>query len=197
MSKFKNIDFYTDGIRKKNKLESLYFPTTNNNVINSSIFVFRQFRNLFFKKRTYLFLILCLIGTSNIFAQDSDGDGVLDINDLCNGDPFITVNSYGCDFPANCDAIEPATLAPSPSGLNTDTLYATLYILTDSVGVIQDTSSIASFSAITAGKYMFVALNYQDDATLSLVVGNQLNTITADCFTFSNAIVYRLSLIHI
>ncbi|MEM8907920.1 MAG: SprB repeat-containing protein, partial [Bacteroidota bacterium] len=127
-------------------------------------------------------------------AQDCDNDLVLDVNDWCPCDlGFVTVNTYGCDFPAVCDFIEPADLLPGVASLNSNPGYITRYVLTDSAGLIISTSAAPGFSNINAGKYMVLAIDYQDDGSIAnLSGGNALNTVTANCFEWSDALTYRI-----
>jgi len=152
---------------------------------------------LIFKKNNFysiIFFLFAFLPNNSIFSQDCDSDGVLNVDDLCECDlPLGAVNEYGCEFPINCDLIEPADLNFTPSGLNGTAGYITLYILTDSVGIILDTSSAPGFSAVGDGKYIIVAIDYEDDASLAnLVINDSLKHVTANCYELSNAVTYRI-----
>ncbi|MFT7603393.1 MAG: hypothetical protein ACI8VT_000960, partial [Saprospiraceae bacterium] len=126
---------------------------------------------------------------------DCDSDGVSDTLDLCICDPLLlgSLNGYGCGFPDSCAYTIVDTITFDTSGVNYTAGFVTIYIMTDSVGEIVDTSYTPSFSSLSVGKFMIVAINFEDDASITnLAIGNDLNTVTANCFDLSNALTYKV-----
>ncbi|MFK7808687.1 MAG: LamG-like jellyroll fold domain-containing protein, partial [Saprospiraceae bacterium] len=97
------------------------------------------------------------------------------------------------DFPAICDTIETATISFDTAGMNTNSGYVTIFVLADSAGVITDTSSTPQFNNVSAGKYLVLALDYVDDASLAnFAVGDSIQEATANCLEWSQALAYRI-----
>jgi hypothetical protein len=139
-----------------------------------------------------LILIFSAFSFSTVSAQDADSDGVLDGVDWCPTQGGI-VNALGCPFPTVCDTIETAIISFDTFGLNPTIGYKTIYILADSVGLIADTSSAPQFINVMAGKYMVVAMNYIDDASLAnFAIADTITEATANCLEWSVPLTYRI-----
>ncbi|MEM6964782.1 MAG: discoidin domain-containing protein, partial [Bacteroidota bacterium] len=128
-------------------------------------------------------------------CTDCDSDGVADNVDLCYCDMTVlgALNGYGCGFPDSCAFKVIDTLVIDTAGVNYLAGYITVYILTDSVGEIVDTSLVPEFTDLVPGKFMVVALDYEDDGSITnLAIGNDLNTVTANCYEISNAMTLKV-----
>jgi len=128
-------------------------------------------------------------------CTDCDSDGVADNADYCFCDAslLLSLNTYGCGFPDSCSFLVTDVITIDTSGVNYDPSYITTYILADSLGEIVALNNLPEFANPPAGKFMIVAINYEDDASITnLAVGNDLNTVTANCFDMSNALTLKV-----
>ncbi|MFK8007337.1 MAG: hypothetical protein AB8H03_13245, partial [Saprospiraceae bacterium] len=128
-------------------------------------------------------------------CTDCDNDGVVDNEDYCFCDAslLLSLNTYGCGFPDSCEFKVSDIVTIDTSGVNYDPNYITTYILADSTGEIVDISMTPEFAITIPGKYMITAINYEDDGSiLNLAVGNDLNTVTANCYDISNALTLKV-----
>ncbi|MEZ0538335.1 hypothetical protein [Fibrella arboris] len=126
------------------------------------------------------------------WLADSDLDGVDDASDLCPGTPGGTaVNDYGCPLTlASCDYTT-STVTLTSSGGSSGTAVTTSYVLASNTGSILQISPIASFSGLSGtATYMAVALTYEAPVT-GLSVGNALSAVSASCFDWSTALVFK------
>ncbi|MEZ0484677.1 hypothetical protein [Fibrella aquatica] len=126
------------------------------------------------------------------WLADSDLDGIDDAADLCPGTPTGTVvNAYGCPLElATCDYTT-STVTLMSSGGTSGTAVNTRYVLASSTGNILQISPTASFSGLSGtATYMAVAIAYEAPIT-GLSVGNALSAVSATCFDWSNALVFK------
>ncbi|MEZ0541288.1 hypothetical protein [Fibrella arboris] len=126
------------------------------------------------------------------WLADSDADGVDDATDLCPGTPTGTaVNAYGCPLAvAGCDYTT-STVTLTSSGGSSGTAVTTRYVLASNTGTILQISPTASFSGLSGtATYMAVALTYEAPIS-NLAPGNALSAVSASCFDWSDALVFR------
>ena len=125
-------------------------------------------------------------------APDADGDGVPDAQDLCPGTPTGTpVNAYGCPLTvAQCD-YSTSTVTLVSAGGSSGTSVSTKYVLTNNVGTILQISPTASFSGLSGtATYMALAI-VADGAVSNLAVGQSLSSVSASCYKWSTALVFK------
>ena len=126
------------------------------------------------------------------WLADSDGDGVVDANDLCPHTPEGTVvNKYGCPLSgAGCD-YSTSTVTLSSSGGSTGAGINTRYVLATNTGTIVQIAGAPTFSGLSGtATYMAVAVTYQGSAS-NLSVGQDLSQVSASCLVWSTALVFR------
>lgn len=126
------------------------------------------------------------------WLADSDADGVDDATDLCPGTPAGTaVNAYGCPLSlASCDYTT-STVTLTSSGGTSGTAVSTRYVLASNIGTILQISPTASFSGLSGtATYMAVAIT-ADGAVSNLSVGQSLSAVSASCFDWSDALVFK------
>jgi hypothetical protein len=128
-------------------------------------------------------------------AVDSDNDGVPDSKDLCPNTPTGTkVNAYGCPLESpNCDYLS-SKITLNAVGGSSGTGISTTYVLADSTGKILQTATNPMFSGVKSNhNYMIAAFTYQNTSPpTGLVINNQLSQISANCITWSNAMVVKV-----
>jgi hypothetical protein len=138
-------------------------------------------------------LLLLLFSISSVFAQtaDTDGDGIVDVNDRCPNTPIGTVvNAYGCPTTiANCDY----TSSSFSTNIVGTVPATTTYLLVNSAnGMIDQISTSPTFSGLTGTKtYMVLAYSYTGTAT-GLTVGAMLSGVSASCQDWSNALMVKV-----
>ena len=128
-------------------------------------------------------------------CTDCDSDGVVDNADYCScdGSMLLSLNSYGCGFPDSCAFKVIDTVTIDTTGVNYQAGYITAYILADSLGEIIAISSTPQFTNLVEGKFMVVAIDYENDGSISnLAIGNDLNTVFANCYDLSNALTFKV-----
>ncbi|MCY7358857.1 MAG: thrombospondin type 3 repeat-containing protein [Rudanella sp.] len=123
-------------------------------------------------------------------GNDEDVDGVIDLLDRCPGTPGGTpVNAYGC--PKNLTTCDYATSTVSLStsgGAGNGTVQ---YVLADSVGTILQVNPSATFAGLTGSRtYMALSINHDGSAT-GLTVGQALSAVSANCYDWSDAVVFK------
>lgn len=143
--------------------------------------------------KTALIIIFIMGCMSNIFAQiiDADGDGVPNTNDLCPNTPIgTTVNPYGCPTTiATCDYTTSSFSLKVTGTVPTETRYL---LVNSATGIIDQITTTPTFTALVGTKtYMVLAYSYTGTAS-SLVIGNQLSTVSAACQDFSTALVVKV-----
>ncbi|WP_185155616.1 hypothetical protein [Rudanella paleaurantiibacter] len=128
----------------------------------------------------------------HIIAGDSDSDGVDDANDLCPGTPAGTpVNVYGCPLSVNSCDFNSSTVTLAASGGSTGNGVSTRYVLADNQGTILQVSTSPSFSGLNnTATYMALSIVYEGAIT-NLSAGQSLSVVSAPCFDWSNALVFK------
>lgn len=138
-------------------------------------------------------LLLLVAFSMKLFAQntDSDGDGVSDDKDLCPNTPSgITVNVYGC--PTNVSSCDYTTSSFSVNIIGSAPTETRYLLVNSTTGIIEQIATTPSFTGLSGTKtYMVVAYSYTGSVT-GLMVGNQLNTVSANCQDFSNALIVKV-----
>ncbi|WP_375447224.1 thrombospondin type 3 repeat-containing protein [uncultured Fibrella sp.] len=131
-------------------------------------------------------------GPATGWLTDTDGDGVDDLVDLCPGTPAgTTVNAYGCPLSLTTCDYTTSTVTLTPSGGTSGTAVTTRYVLTSNTGTILQIQPTASFTGLSGtATYMAVALTYNGPAS-NLTVGSSLSAVSASCFDWSDALVFR------
>ncbi|MEZ0538342.1 hypothetical protein [Fibrella arboris] len=131
-------------------------------------------------------------GLVSTWLADTDADGVTDAADLCPGTPTGTaVNAYGCPLAvAGCDYTT-STVTLTSSGGTAGTTGLTRYVLASNTGTILQINPTASFTGLSGtATYMAVALTYEAPVS-NLVVGGPLSAVSASCFDWSDALVFK------
>ncbi|WP_282777596.1 thrombospondin type 3 repeat-containing protein, partial [Phaeodactylibacter xiamenensis] len=78
------------------------------------------------------------------------------------------------------------TLSFSAAGYNDEPGYTQLYILTDSLGVILESSDSAFFSGLAPMVYNLYAINYDvSSGVTGILPGSHVNNISGECFSLS------------
>jgi hypothetical protein len=110
---------------------------------------------------------------------DDDGDGKIDGEDSdCT--PLACNNTSG-------------TLTFSITGQNTAADNTQRYVLTDTLGVINQISSNTSFLNVAVGQYRVYGLNYRTtDSITGLTIGANWNAVTGVCFQKSPALLFKV-----
>lgn len=126
--------------------------------------------------------------------NDSDGDGVSNVSDLCPNTPSGTiVNAYGCPTSiSNCDYNSSSVTFVSTS---IPVGKSTRYVLADAAdGKIVQVSPTPTFSNLIGTKtYMVLAYSYENDGTMvNLLPNNYLNQVSASCSDWSNALMVKI-----
>ena len=127
----------------------------------------------------------------SLLTTDTDGDGVSDSQDFCPNTPLGTaVNAYGCPKTvATCDYITSSITLSNTGGAGGGLVR---FVLTDSVGIIQQVSATASFSGLS-GSHTYMALSISHDGSATgLTVGQALSAVTAGCYDWSTALIIKV-----
>lgn len=126
------------------------------------------------------------------WLADGDSDGVDDAVDLCPGTPGgVAVNAYGCPLAlATCDYTT-ATVTLTPAGGSSGTAVTTRYVLASNTGTILQINPSASFTGLSGtATYMALAVTYEEPIS-NLLVGNALSAVSAACYDWSDALVFK------
>lgn len=127
------------------------------------------------------------------WLADSDGDGVADAVDLCPGTASGTaVNRYGCPVAvASCDYTTSTVTLVSTGGSSGNTV-SSRYVLTDNLGTILQINSVPTFTGLSGtATYMALAVTYDGNVS-NLSIGNSLNAVSASCYNWSSALVFKV-----
>lgn len=90
-------------------------------------------------------------------------------------------------YAQDCDFYADENIEFTATGGNQNSDYQTIYVLTNSSGIIVETSTSNSFTNQDAGDYDIYALNYRtSDGITGLVQGLDIIDVTGDCFDLSN-----------
>jgi hypothetical protein len=145
---------------------------------------------ILYKTIRKIFLVVGLLGVSYAsFAQDADGDGVNDANDLC---PTVAgTNGYGCPITVSgCSFTNTYSVATTTALPTTGT---TQYLLVDAAtGIVAQVSNTTptTFTNIpsTPKTYMVVAYSYVAPLTGYTVV-SLIAPVAPVCSDYSNALM--------
>lgn len=126
------------------------------------------------------------------WLTDSDGDGVSDEQDRCPGTPIgIAVNAYGCPLSVSSCDYTTSTITLTSSGGSAGTNINTRYILANNTGTILQVATVPTFSGLSGtATYMALAVTYEGTIS-NLSVGQALSAVSATCFNWSNALVFK------
>ncbi len=109
---------------------------------------------------------------------DDDGDGLIDCHD-----PDCT--ACACNYSS--------TISFSNSGNNTSVGYTQVYVLTDSMGLILNTSASPQFTGLAAGNYRVYSLNYETvGGVTNLLSGTDISTVAGGCMDISLPLLFTL-----
>jgi hypothetical protein len=110
---------------------------------------------------------------------DDDGDGKIDGEDTdCT--PLACNNTSG-------------TIIFNVTGQNVTIDYTQRYVLTDTLGIIQQIASNTIFNHVSVGPYRVFGINYKTSSSISgLTVGSNWNNVTGSCYQKSPALLFKV-----
>jgi hypothetical protein len=110
---------------------------------------------------------------------DDDGDGKIDGEDSdCT--PLVCNNTSG-------------RIIFNVTGQNVTSDYTQKYVLTDTLGVIQQISTNTIFNNVIVGQYRIFGINYKTSSSITgLTVGANWSTVTGSCYQKSPALLLKV-----